>query len=86
MASIEIPIRELHARTGHYVRKARQQLIVITNHGKKVAELHPYAPSGPSSAAPSWARRLQEPGFREVVAEPVSGKDSTDIIAEDRDR
>ena len=85
MASMEIPIRELHARTGHYVRKARQQTIVITHHGKRVAELHPYAPSDPS-AGPSWARRLKESDFREVVAEPISGKDSTDIIADDRDR
>jgi len=47
---IEIPVRELHARTGHYVRKAARQRIVITDRGKRVAELYPFG----SATATSW--------------------------------
>jgi antitoxin (DNA-binding transcriptional repressor) of toxin-antitoxin stability system len=40
MTTIEIPIRELHARTGHFVRlAARQNEIIVTERGKPAARL-----------------------------------------------
>jgi len=42
MTTIEIPIRELHARTGHFVRlAARQNEIIVTERGKPAARLSP---------------------------------------------
>ena len=42
MTTIEIPIRELHARTGHYVRLAsRDTEVIITEHGKPAARITP---------------------------------------------
>ncbi|MCC5805440.1 MAG: type II toxin-antitoxin system prevent-host-death family antitoxin [Opitutales bacterium] len=42
MSDLEIPIRELHARTGHYVRKAAAQgRILVTHRGQPMAELRP---------------------------------------------
>ncbi|MCC5805445.1 MAG: type II toxin-antitoxin system prevent-host-death family antitoxin [Opitutales bacterium] len=40
MSDLEIPSRELHARTGHYVRKAAAEgRILVTHRGQPMAEL-----------------------------------------------
>ena len=82
MDSIEIPVRELHARTGHYVRRAAaRRRVVITDRGRRIAEIIPWDSSAEASAP--WARRFEE-------APPITlrheGIDSTVVVSEDRDR
>jgi prevent-host-death family protein len=86
MSAIEIPIRELHARTGHYVRKAARQRIVITERGKRVAELHPFGGEKRANNGEGWTGRLKDPEFAAVADQPVGGTDSAAMIAEERDR
>ena len=56
-AAIEISISELHEHTDRYVREAAAKRILITDHGKPVAELQPATPS-PSSEVPYFASSL----------------------------
>jgi prevent-host-death family protein len=87
MKAIEIPVRELHARTGHYVRKAAaNQRIIITDRGRRVAELHPLGRVADDGKRPAWRERQREPDFAAVVEEPVGGTDSTRAVSGDRDR
>ena len=88
MTTIEIPIRELHARTGHFVRKAAADMrVIITDNGKPVAQLQPLsAPAAEGTGRPTWKKRVLLPGFAAVMNQPVGGTDSTTIISEDRDR
>lgn len=46
MTMIEIPIRELHARTGHFVRlAARNTEVIVTERGQPTARLSPIGSS-----------------------------------------
>ena len=88
-AAIEISISELHEHTDRYVREAAAKRILITDHGKHVAELQPATPS-PSSEVPYFARRKLRSGFQEMMESgafrPRPGdRDITDLISEDRD-
>ena len=78
-----ISIRELHTRTGHYVRAAATEPITVTDRGQIVARLV-------SSAEPertSFAQRRLRPGFKRFLSKPLpTGTDSAQIISEDRDR
>ncbi|MCC5805446.1 MAG: type II toxin-antitoxin system prevent-host-death family antitoxin [Opitutales bacterium] len=87
MSDLEIPIRELHARTGHYVRKAAAQgRILVTHRGQPMAELRPLSgEAGPAEGA-TWKDREILPAFAAVMNEPVGGTDSTLAVAEDRER
>lgn len=87
MITIEIPIRELHSRTGHYVRKASaNQRIVITERGKPVAELQPLSAGQLRTKGQKWGNRNLLPEFKALLHKPIKGTDSALIIAEDRDR
>ena len=84
MTTIEIPVRELHARTGHYVRKASaNQRIVITDRGKPVAEIQPLSKGGAKSR--KWKDRILLPEYAALMNKMTKG-DSTQYISEDRDR
>jgi prevent-host-death family protein len=49
MATIQIPIRELHARTGHYIRLASQDTeVIITENGKPAARITPLQLADPA--------------------------------------
>ena len=78
-----ISIRELHTRTGHYVRRAASESITVTDRGETVARLVPItAPTGMT-----FAQRRLRPGFKKFLTTPLSaGTDSTQIVSEDRDR
>ncbi|MGI8436503.1 MAG: type II toxin-antitoxin system Phd/YefM family antitoxin [Chthoniobacterales bacterium] len=86
---IQISIRELHARTGHYVRKAAQQRrVIITDHGKPIAEMQPKASA--AAAENPWKTRKLRAAFKESMKRgafrPKPGEpDITDLISEDRD-
>jgi antitoxin (DNA-binding transcriptional repressor) of toxin-antitoxin stability system len=87
-APLQISIRELHARTGHYVRKAAGQRVIVTANGKPAAELSALK-EGPKEI-PYFARRKLTPAFKKLMESgalrPRPGdRDMTDIISEDRD-
>ncbi len=87
--AIQISIRELHARTGHYVRKAAERRrVVITDRGKPIAELQPSTP--PPGGENPWKTRQLRPAFKKSMERgafrPRAGdRDITDLISEDRD-
>jgi prevent-host-death family protein len=79
-----ISIRELHHRTGAWVRKAAELgTIIVTEHGKPVARL--VAPPEERPANPFRTRRVR-PGYARLMGRLRGGTDSTVIISEDRDR
>lgn len=88
MTTIEIPIRELHARTGHFVRKAASNMrVIITDNGKPIAQIqHLNAPADDQPKRPKWKDRVLLPEYAAIMNKPVGGTDSTQIISEDRDR
>jgi prevent-host-death family protein len=81
-----ISIRELHEKTGDYVRKAAKSgEIYITDRGRTIAKI---VPQEESLDVPYFARRKLTPAFRKLMANGKlrEGTDSTIIISEDRDR
>ena len=79
-----ISIRELHAKTGAWVRKAAEiGAITVTERGRPVARLEA-VPEG-RAANPFRARRLR-PGYARLRGKLGEGTDSTAIVSEDRDR
>jgi len=85
-AAIQVSVRELHARTGHYIRKAAgRQRVIVTDHGKAVAEIQPLLRESEAGDNP-FKRRVLLPGFAKLMNRPIGGTDSTQIISEGRDR
>jgi antitoxin (DNA-binding transcriptional repressor) of toxin-antitoxin stability system len=79
-----ITIRELHHRTGQWLRKAAEVgEIHVTEHGKTIARILPQATV---PEVPYFARRKLNPQFRRIMHQLRGGTDSTQIISEDRDR
>lgn len=84
MATIQIPIRELHARTGHYIRLASQDTeVIITENGKPAARITPLPLAGPSAKTLGERRKLL-PAFKAAL---IAGKlkfetDSTSPLRE----
>ena len=78
-----ISIRELHARTGAYVRKvADAGEICVTDRGKTVAKI---VPEQNRPQEPCFARRTLSPRFKAVMHKLRGGTDSTIPISEDRE-
>ncbi len=85
-AAIQVSVRELHARTGHYIRKAAaRQRVIVTDHGNAVAEIQPLLRESKAEGNP-FKRRVLLPGFAKLMNRPIGGTDSTQIISEGRDR
>ena len=81
-----VSIRELHAKTGDYVRQVAEiGTIYVTDRGKTIAKI---VPEEPAPAAPYFAQRKLTPAFRKLMesGKLQGGTDSTQIISEDRDR
>ena len=79
-----ISIRELHEKTGEWVRKAaRHGQILVTNRGKPVARI---VPQEPEPEVPYFARRRLTPAFRKLMENGRlrGGTDSTRAISQDR--
>lgn len=79
-----ISIRELHEKTGQWVRLARRHgEIVITDRGEAVARITPEATG---LERPYFARRVLTLAFRKLAAtgKLARGTDSTVGISEDR--
>jgi prevent-host-death family protein len=93
-----VSIRELHHRTGHYVRRAEKGVLVVTDRGRPVAEIRSLreAAAGPGGSGVAevpgtyWAKRKLLPGFEKLVASGAlrakAGQKSIDaILAEIKD-
>ena len=79
-----ITIRQLHDKTGEWVRKAvKFGEIHVTDRGETIVRIVRYAPG---SEGPYFARRKLSPQLRRVIHRLRGGTDSTQIISEDRDR
>ena len=79
-----ISIRELHEKTGQWVRLARRHgEIVITDRGEAVARI---TPEVTGLEGPYFARRVLTPAFRKLAAtgKLAGGTDSTVGISQDR--
>jgi len=75
-----ISVRELHRQTRHSVRSAQTEPVVITERGRTIAILQP--PSGKQMPGRPFPRRT----LKALVRVKSGDIDSTQIIAEDRDR
>ena len=79
-----ISIRELHERTGAWVRKAVELgAIIVTERGKPLVRLEAVVDVRPAN--PFRERRLR-PGYARLRGKLGRGTDSTIIVSEDRDR
>jgi prevent-host-death family protein len=78
-----ISIRELHERTGAWVRKAAKVgSITVTERGRPVARLE--AVEGPGRQNPFLARKLR-PGYKRLMGKLSGGTDSVTLVSEDRE-
>lgn len=80
-----ITIRELHARTGRWVREVvRHGQIIVTDSGQPVARL---IPEQQPAEVPYFARRKRSPKFKRLDDSGKMGRgtDATQAISEDRD-
>jgi antitoxin (DNA-binding transcriptional repressor) of toxin-antitoxin stability system len=80
-----ISIRQLHEKTGQWVRLARRHgEIVVTERGEAVARITPEATE---LERPYFARRVLSPAFRKLArtGRLSRGTDSTVGVSEDRD-
>jgi antitoxin (DNA-binding transcriptional repressor) of toxin-antitoxin stability system len=81
-----ISLRELHERTGEWVRKVGQLgEIQVTDRGQPIAKI---VPQTREPEVPYFARRKLTPAFRKLMASGKlrGGTDSTTVVSEDRDR
>ena len=87
-SAIRVSVRELHARTGHYIRKAAaRQRVIVTDNGRAIAEVVPLVDA---PAAPFFARRILRPDFRKMAEQGkfrprAQDRDITDLISQGRD-
>jgi prevent-host-death family protein len=80
----EISIRELHRRTGEWVRKARKYgVILVRDRNVPVAKLVPVSNEPSENRFEKW-RPLKK--FAAALDRPVGGTPVEDIIGQDRNR
>ncbi len=80
----EISIRELHRRTGAWVRAARKYgSIIVRDRNVAVARITPFSEEAPVNVFEHWKPRRK---FAERWDRPVGGRPVEDIVSEDRDR
>ena len=79
-----ISIRELHEKTGEWVRRSEKLgAIIVTDRGKAVARIMPVEAS---AAANPFARRKLRRAYSRMLGSLKGGTDSTHSVSEDRDR
>jgi len=79
-----ISIRELHERTGAWVRKAVELgAITVTERGKPLVRLEAIADVRPANP---FRERPLRPGYARLRGKLGRGTDSTLIVSEDRER
>lgn len=80
-----ISIRELHEKTGQWVRLVRRHgEIVVTDRGEAIARI---TPEKPLPEVPYFARRVLSPAFQKLARSGKLGRgtDSTTAISEERE-
>lgn len=75
-----ISIRELHNRTGHLIRAASDEPLLITERGRKMALLIPF--SDQVTSQKSFLQRT----LQQFIPLAKGTVDSSVLISEDRDR
>lgn len=91
MSTLTVSIRDLHSRTGHFVRKAYEMPVIITDNGKPVAEIKPLgatrAKSLKGGSGSYWAKRKLLPEFAALAEDgklrPKAGDKSMDEILDE---
>ena len=79
-----ISIRELHEKTGAWVRRSvTLGPITVTDHGKVIAQIVPV--EAPTATNPFAARKLRK-GYARLLGKLKGGTDSTPSVSQDRDR
>jgi antitoxin (DNA-binding transcriptional repressor) of toxin-antitoxin stability system len=80
----EISIRELHRRTGAWVRSARKYgSILIRDRHRPVARLTPATDEPEVNRFETWKPKRR---FAAALDRPVGGRPVEDVVSEDRDR
>ena len=78
-----ISIRELHEKTGEWVRRSEKLgAITVTDRGKAVARIVPV--EADTAVNPFAARKLRR-GYTRLLGSLTGGTNSTQSVAEDRD-
>jgi antitoxin (DNA-binding transcriptional repressor) of toxin-antitoxin stability system len=80
-----VTIRELHAKTGKWVREAsRHGHILVTDHGHTIARI---VPESNETGVPYFAHRKPSTAFVKLDASGKTGHgtDATRLISEDRE-
>lgn len=78
-----ISIKELHGRTGHWLRRVGEEgELIVTDRGRPIARLLPALE--PAKTNPFLRRRLM-PGVARLLERPIGGPSSSEIISEGRD-
>jgi prevent-host-death family protein len=78
-----ISIKELHERTGEWLRRVRVEgELIVTERGTPIARMLPPAP--PAARSPLAKRRLLR-GVARLIHRPVGGPDSAEVISDMRD-
>ena len=78
-----ISIKDLHDKTGHWLRQVRAHgEVIVTERGNPVARMLP--PARPRAGNPFGKRKLLR-GVARLVERPIGGPDSAAIISGMRD-
>ena len=78
-----ISIRELHLRTGAWVKRAAELgSIVVTERGRPVARIEAIAERGRENR---FLTRKLRPGYKRLQGKLTGGTDSVTIVSEGRD-
>jgi prevent-host-death family protein len=82
-AMTSISIKELHERTGHWLRRVTSEReVIVTERGKPVARMLP--PAASRKGNPFLKRKLL-PGVARLILRPHGGPDSADVISDGRE-
>jgi antitoxin (DNA-binding transcriptional repressor) of toxin-antitoxin stability system len=78
-------IEELDEKTERWLREAaRQEQVVVTDHGRPFATVSRYPGPGRPSASGGFRNRVLLPQYEAIMNQPVGGVDSTEMISQDR--
>ena len=77
-----ISIRELHERTGAWVRRAQLGPITVTERGRPIARLEAVEAAGRQN--PFLTRKLR-PGYKRLMGKLRGGTDTVTLVSEGRE-
>jgi prevent-host-death family protein len=78
-----ISIKELHDKTGHWLRRVKAEgEVIVTERGNPVARM---LPAVRSPAGNPFAKRKLLRGVARLIKRPIGGPDSAAIVSDMRD-